>query len=115
LSDEEMEEIREALAEVRLSQEEERAVRIEALAEARAAMREAQLELAAARIAVRDMPDVRQALREAEVEIARAIHEARNEGDIVRAEALEGAAAAIDRQLEDHADREDALEHEDSE
>jgi beta-lactamase regulating signal transducer with metallopeptidase domain len=100
LSDEEMEEIREALAEVRLSQEEERAVRIEALAEARAAMREAQVELAAARIAVRDMPDVRQALREAEVEIARAIHEARSDGDIARAEALEGAAAAIDRQLD---------------
>lgn len=100
LSDEEMEEIREALADVRLSQEEERAVRMEALAEARAAMREAQVELAAARIAVRDMPDVRQALREAEVEIARAIHEARSKGDVVGAEALEAAAAAIDRQLE---------------
>ena len=106
LSDEEMEEIREALAEVRVSQEEERATRIEALAEARAAMREAQVELAAARIAVRDMPDVREALREAEVEITRAIQEARSEGDAVRAEALEGAAAAIDRQLDD-ADRSD--------
>jgi beta-lactamase regulating signal transducer with metallopeptidase domain len=113
LSDEEMEEIREALADVRLSQEEERAVRIEALAEARAAMQEAQVELAAARIAVRDMPDVREALREAEVEIARAIHEARSEGDMVRAEALEGAAAAIDRQL-DHESSSD-LEHEDKE
>ena len=101
LSDEEMEEIREALAEVRISQEEERAMRMEALAEARAAMREAQVELAAARIAVRDMPDVRHALREAEIEIARAIHEARSEGDVVRAEALEDAAAAIDRQLEE--------------
>jgi beta-lactamase regulating signal transducer with metallopeptidase domain len=116
LSDEEMEEIREALADVRLSQEEERAVRIEALAEARAAMREAQVELAAARIAVRDMPDVRQALREAEVEMARAIQEARSEGDTMRAEALENAAAAIDRQLdEDRADRDDPLNHEDSE
>jgi beta-lactamase regulating signal transducer with metallopeptidase domain len=117
LSDEEMEDIREALAEVRLSQEEGRAARIEALAEARAAMREAQVELAAARIAVRDMPDVREALREAEVEIARAIQEARSEGDVVRAEALEGAAEAIDRQLDDNdrADREEALEHQDSE
>jgi beta-lactamase regulating signal transducer with metallopeptidase domain len=114
LSDEEMESIRETLAETRLSQEEERAVRMEALAEAHAAMREAQIELAAARMAVREMPDVRAALREAEVEIARAIQEARTEGDAARAEALAGAAAAIEAQLEasDAEDQADAFDHE---
>ncbi len=115
LSDEEMESIRETLAEARLTQEEERASRMEALVEARAAMREAQVELAAARIAVRDMPDVRAALREAEVEITRAIQEARQEGDTVRAEALAGAAAAIDAHLdrEDELDRPNHVDHED--
>lgn len=122
-SEEEMEAIREALAEARLSQEEGRRDRIEALAEARQAMREAQVELAAARIAMRDMPDVREALREAEVEIDRAIREARVDGDRVRAEALEGAAAAIDVHLNaaEHADiqvnpdYEDDADHEDPE
>jgi beta-lactamase regulating signal transducer with metallopeptidase domain len=120
-SEEEMESIREALAEARLSQEEGRRERLEALAEARQSMREAQVELAAARVAMRDMPDVREALREAEVEIARAIQESRANGDRVRADALEGAAAAIEAQLADHAeievnaDDEDGEEHEDFE
>jgi len=116
-SEEEMESIREALAEARLSQEEGRRERLEALAEARQAMREAQVELAAARIAMRDMPDVRDALREAEVEIARAIQESRANGDRVRAEALEGAAAAIELHLNgaDHADVEVNADYEDDE
>jgi hypothetical protein len=84
-------------------------------------MREAQVELAAARVAMRDMPDMREALREAEVEIARAIRESRASGDRVRVEALEGAAAAIEAQLdaahranvEVNADYEDAQDHED--
>jgi beta-lactamase regulating signal transducer with metallopeptidase domain len=115
LSEDEMESIREALADARMSQEEERATRMEALAEARQSMREAQVELAAARIAMRDMPDVREALRNAEVEIGRAIEDARREGDAVRADALEGAAAAIEAHLErqDNLDHLDALDVED--
>lgn len=100
LSEEEIESIREALSEARLSQEEERAARLEALAEARQAMREAQVELAAARLAMRDMPDVRAELRRAEAELTRAIEEARRNGDAVRAQALERAAAAIDAELD---------------
>lgn len=108
LTQEEMEEVRQALEEVRLSQEERRAIQVEALAEAQASMREAQAEMAAARIAMRSMPDMTEALREAEREVARAIEQAQVEGDAVRAEALARAAEAIDAMQEreggDHTD-----------
>jgi beta-lactamase regulating signal transducer with metallopeptidase domain/5-bromo-4-chloroindolyl phosphate hydrolysis protein len=103
LSEAEMEAIREAVEEARITQEEVRAARLQALAEAREAMREAQTELAAAQLAMREMPDVREALRQAEVEITRAIEEARAAGDDARADALERAAEA----LEASADRAD--------
>jgi len=96
LTEEDMEEIRQAIEDARLSQEEVRQIRLEALADAQDSMREARAEMAAARIAIREMPDVQIALREAEIEIARAIAEARREGDRVRVQALESAAAAID-------------------
>lgn len=105
LSDEDMESIRESLADVRLSQEEQHQARVEALAEAREAMREAQLELAAAQVAMRAMPDVRQALREAEVEITRAAEEARATGHRTRADALARAAAALEANGADAADK----------
>jgi beta-lactamase regulating signal transducer with metallopeptidase domain len=93
-------EIREAQEEARRAQIEARAIQREAMIEARAAVREARLEQANYGLSAREMAEVREALREAEAEITRAIAEAQAEGDAIRAEALENAAAAIELHLD---------------
>ena len=96
LTDAEEAQIREALRGAERALAESQVERERALAAAREALRDAEVDIAAARAVERRMPEVRAEIRAARAEVAREAARARASGDLRRAEDLERAERALE-------------------